>query len=96
MDTETRDRQKHRETEPCSEVMQHSEMPPNVKHTQTHGRVSFKQTNSLRSFSLVTKPGPGVTLALKLTQLVAKGMIYSGFHTPCAGLKLALCLKSPL
>lgn len=96
MDTETRDRQKHRETEPCSEVMQHSEMPPNVKHTQTHGRVSFKQTNSLRSFSLVTKPGPGVTLALKLTQLVAKGMIYSGFHTPCTGLKLALCLKSPL
>lgn len=65
-------------------------------HTDTHGRVSFKQTSSLWSFSLVTKPGAGVTLVLKLTQLMAKGMIYSGFHTPCTGFKLALCLKSPL
>lgn len=65
-------------------------------HTDTHGRVSFKQTDSLSSFSLVTKPGAGVTLVLKLTQLVTKAMIYSGFHTPCARLNLALCLKSPL
>lgn len=57
--------------------------------------MSFKQTSSLWSFSLVTKPGAGVTLVLKLTQLMAKGMIYSGFHTPCTRVQVGIVFEEP-
>ena len=96
MDTETRDRQTHREKEPCSEVMQtFRDAPKYEAHTDTHRTVSFKQAASLRSFSLVIRPGAGVTPVLGPTQLVPKVMTYSGSHTPCAGHQVGIMFEEP-